>query len=78
MENPTALSIRYSPDGKKLVSGSTDRSIYLWDVESGELIRKLVGHWDHVNSVCFSPDGATLASASEDRSIRLWDVKSGL
>jgi serine/threonine protein kinase len=70
-------SIAFSPDGRRLASGSFDYRIKLWNVASGEKIRTLSGHTNFVRSVAFSPDGRTLASASDDHSIKLWDVASG-
>ena len=55
-------------------SGSTDTTIKLWDMASGELLRTLTGHSVLVLSVAFSPDGRTLASGNTDSTIKLWDV----
>ncbi len=60
-----------------LASGDWDKTIKLWDVGSGQLLRTLTGHTNHVDSVAFSPDGRTLASGSTDNTIKLWDVVSG-
>ena len=70
-------SIAFSPDGARLVSGSADRTIKLWDVKTGECLQTLEGHSNWVMSVAFSPDGARLVSGSADRTIKLWDVKTG-
>src|SRR5256885_1364904 len=70
-------SVAFSPEGKTLASGSYDKTIKLWDVASGELLRSLEGHRDSVLSVAFSSDGKTLASGSNDTTIKLWDVASG-
>ncbi|HME27037.1 MAG TPA: trypsin-like peptidase domain-containing protein [Acetobacteraceae bacterium] len=72
------LSVAFSPDGKRVASASMDKSVRLWDVETGQQIGEpLFGHTDAVVSVEFSPDGKHLASSSSDRSLRLWDAESG-
>jgi WD40 repeat protein/uncharacterized caspase-like protein len=70
-------SVAISSNGKTLVSGSSDKSIKVWDLSSGKLVRSLRGHTDDVNSVCFSTDGKTIASGSRDKSIKIWDLESG-
>lgn len=60
-----------------LASGSTDHTIKLWDMDSGECIRTLRGHTNWVLSVAFSCDRQTLASSSFDQTIRLWDSHRG-
>ena len=60
-------SVCFSKDGKKIVSGSKDSSIRIWNAETGEQLEiKLKGHSDEVYSVCFSPDGKKIVSGSED------------
>jgi len=70
-------SVAFSPDERLLASGSSDKTIKLWNVETGKCIRTLTGHADSVYSVAFSPDGRYLASGSWDKTIKLWDVGTG-
>jgi WD40 repeat protein len=70
--------VAFSPDGELLATASADKTVRLWDVQSGEQHGEpLKGHTDSVKGVAFSPDGKLLASASWDKTVRLWDVASG-
>jgi WD40 repeat protein len=70
--------IAFSPDGSRIVSGSFDRTLQLWDAHTGEPIGSpLTGHTDFVHSVAFSPDGHWIVSASKDNTLRLWDAGTG-
>jgi len=72
-------SVTFSPDGKRIASGSFDKTICLWDAETGlQLGGPLTGHTDEVWSVAFSPDGKRIASGSLDKTICLWDAETGL
>jgi len=68
----------FSPDGKQIVSGSNDKTIQLWNVETGARIgQPMEGHHGIIVSIAFSPDGKQVASGSPDRSIRLWNPEMG-
>ena len=70
-------SLAISPDGKILASGSWDKTIKVWELETGELIGTLTGHSDRVNSVAINWDGTMLASGSSDETIKFWNLHSG-
>ena len=62
--------------GKYLSSASSDKTVRLWDVNSGELMKIFKGHTSFGMQVLFSPDGQTLASASWDGTVLLWDIST--
>jgi WD40 repeat protein/class 3 adenylate cyclase len=60
-----------------LVSPSGDRTIRLWDAETGDCLRTLEGHTGMVFSAAFDPQGQMLATGGDDKQLRLWKVPSG-
>jgi WD40 repeat protein len=74
----TVYSVASSPDGKRIVSGSNDKTIRIWDATTGQPIGKpLTGHTDIVYSVGYSPDGNHIVSGSFDKTVRIWDAATG-
>ncbi len=66
--------VSYSPDGKHVASAGNDKTVKVWDAQTGKEILSLKGHADAVNSVAFSPDGKHVASASQDNTVKVWRV----
>ena len=66
--------VAISPDGETLVSDSTDHTIKIWHLPTGQLITTLVGHSDLVTSLAISQNGQTFVSGSKDGTIKVWGV----
>ncbi len=69
-----ALCVRYSPEGRWLATGGNDRTVRLWEPDTGREHAVFKGHEGPVSSVAFSPDRRYLASASLDHTLRLWKL----
>jgi WD40 repeat protein len=67
-----------SKDGRFILSGSSDRTLKLWEIETKQCIRVFSGHKGDVTSISLSADGRyTISAGGEDRNLKLWDVESG-
>jgi len=69
--------VAFSPDGRRVVSGSYDQTVRVWDAQTGAELACLRGHTDNVASVALSPDGRRLVSGSHDQTVRVWDAQTG-
>lgn len=73
-------SIRFTPDGRKIGSGSADATAKVWDIESGGITSNIPNpstiEGGGITSVDWNWDGVTLATASDDNMARLWDTRS--
>jgi WD40 repeat protein len=86
----SVVAVKFSPDGKRVVTGSTDHTARLWDASSGREIVSLAtrsstsssarpqrGRPAYPRGVAFSPDGTRVASAADNDKIRIWNSASG-
>ncbi|HLP91794.1 MAG TPA: WD40 repeat domain-containing protein [Nostocaceae cyanobacterium] len=70
-------SLAISADNKMLISGSRDKTVKIWDLETGVLIRTLTGHREGVNAIALSPSEQIIASGSADQTIKMWHLPTG-
>ena len=68
-------SVAFSRDGDRIVSGSYDRSVRLWNAHTLEPLLSLRGHTDPVTAVAFSADGNDVLSSSFDNTVRIWRTR---
>jgi len=70
-------SAAFSPDGRYIVTASSDKTARIWDAATGREIMSLKGHTDGIKSAAFSPDGRYIVTASSDKTARIWDAATG-
>lgn len=67
-------AIAMSADGQTLVSGGQDKAIYIWDLPTGALKKKLQSDSGKIEAIAVAPDGKTIVSGSSDRMVRIWSA----
>jgi WD40 repeat protein len=80
--NAPVFSVRFSADGRQALSGSMDKTLKLWDVETGKCVKTLEGHRGYVNAIDISPDGKFALSGggeliSEHFDLNYWNLETG-
>jgi WD40 repeat protein/DNA-binding SARP family transcriptional activator len=68
----------WSPDGKRIATGSWDNTVRIWDAETGEELLVFTGHADSVFDARWSPDGSRILSGDESGMVRIWDPETGV
>jgi WD40 repeat protein len=69
--------VRFSPDGRELLAETGDRTLRIFDVLNGRLLRDLGQHRDFITGACWSPDGRTVASKDSSGILNFWHTASG-
>ena len=73
-----AHSAIFTPNGKSVVSASSDKTVRIWNIEADGSFSVLQGHNDKVRTIAISPDGTRIISGSDDGSIRVWNSDTGI
>lgn len=68
--------VQWHPNCNYIATGSSDKTVRLWDVQTGECVRIFIGHRSMVLSLAMSPDGRYMASGDEDGTIMMWDLST--
>ncbi len=71
----TVLAVAWSPDSKRIASGSRDRTVQVWNASNGDMQFHL-DHGRDVETVAWSPDGNRIASGSDDQTACVWDASN--
>lgn len=75
-ETPDITAIVFDSTGEKLVIGSTDNLIRIWDMNTGKIIHQMSGHHAEISTIMYSHNGRYLISSSYDGSIIIWDAET--
>ncbi len=61
----------------RILSGSGDNTINIWNAQTGNIIKTIQGHTKSVLTVCYSSDGKRIISGSGDKTIKIWNAQTG-
>ena len=73
----TVHAVAAHPDGKRVLAGSGDNTVGVWDIATGKQLARLEGHEDAVRGVVCLSDGTTVITCSDDTTLRIWDLTTG-
>ncbi|MEM9544096.1 MAG: hypothetical protein AAGA60_32005, partial [Cyanobacteria bacterium P01_E01_bin.42] len=70
-------AVSITPDGKQAISASSDKTLKIWNLETGNEHLTLSGHRGGVRAVSITPDGKQAISASDDNTLKIWNLETG-
>lgn len=73
----SVVSICYSPEGKRILTGSEDGTAREWLVATGKCLQTFEGHKYYLTGACYSPDGRMILTASGDKTAKVWSISTG-
>ena len=68
-------AVEWSPDGRRIASGSDDGTVQVWDAADGSHVYTYRGHSDIIWTMAWSPDGKRIASGCADKTVQVWDAE---
>ena len=71
------LTVMVTPDGSRVLSGSTDNTMKVWDIDTGECLITIAGHSSSVLATAITSDGSRVVSGSSDNTVKVWDLETG-
>ncbi|KAG2112521.1 WD40-repeat-containing domain protein [Suillus clintonianus] len=74
----TIRAVAIFPDGRRMVTGSVDKTLRLWGLKSGVVLKKMEGHRNAVRAVALSRDGHFIASGDYNGELIAWDQNTGI
>jgi WD40 repeat protein len=77
VDSPTRQALALGPEGRTLLTGSTQGTLQLWNLATGDELLRLMGHTAGVSNLVYAADGRAAISVASDGSVRLWDLHSG-
>jgi WD40 repeat protein len=75
--NDWVRAVAVTPNDKQVISGSSDNTLKVWNLETGEELFTLKGHNDWVNAIAVTPNGKQVISGSDDNTLKIWNLETG-
>ena len=73
----SVYAVAVTPDSKYVISGSSDKTLKVWDLQTGEFLCTLTGHIERIRTVAVTPDSKYMISGSGDKTLKVWDLQTG-